>query len=336
MRATIKDIAAKANISYSTVSRALNNKYGVNPRTREKVLRIADEINYLPNAIARGLVSKQTNTIGLVIPDIRNPFFPEVASGIGESAAENGYNVFLCDSNWSKDREEQYIKLLAERRVDGLIVAPIGDSIDGLKTIIEGMLPVVYVSRAPVNTNHSYVAIDNVRGGFLATKHLIENGYEPIGFIGATEDSVTTNERYMGYQRAFEQYSIPIDNKFIRNGDFKQKSGYDIMQKMIKDGTSPRALFAVNDLFALGAIQAIKDAGLRVPGDIAVVGFDDIPVASLQEVQLTTILQPKFQMGRIAFEMLLEAIESGKKDHSGKNGRKVILEPELIVRKSSR
>ena len=201
MRATIKDIAAKANISYSTVSRALNNKYGVDPGTREKVLHIADEINYLPNAIARGLVNKQTNTIGLVIPDLRNPFFPEVASGIGESAAENGYNVFLCDSNWSKEREEEYIKLLAERRVDGLIVAPIGNSIDGLTAIMKDMLPVVYVSRAPENTNHSYVVIDNVRGGFLATKHLIESGYESIGFIGATEDSATYAERYMGYQR---------------------------------------------------------------------------------------------------------------------------------------
>lgn len=335
MRATIKDIAVKANISYSTVSRALNNKYGVNPGTREKILRIADEINYLPNAIARGLVSKQTKTIGLVIPDLRNPFFPEVASGIGESAAENGYNVFLCDSNWSREREEQYIKLLAERRVDGLIVAPIGNSIDGLKTITKDMLPVVYVSRAPANTNHSYVVIDNVRGGFLATKHLIESGYESIGFIGATEDSATSDERYIGYQRAFEQYSMAIDENFIKIGDFKQKSGYDILQKMIHNGNYPRSFFVVNDMLALGAIQAVKDSGLKVPEDIAIVGFDDIPVASLQEVQLTTILQPKFVMGKIAFEMLLEVIESNEEDHSGENGRKVILEPELIVRKSS-
>ncbi len=336
MRATIKDIAAKANVSYSTVSRALNNKYGVDPDTREKVLRIADEINYLPNAIARGLVNRQTNTIGLVIPDLRNPFFPEVASGIGEAAAENGYNVFLCDSNWSKEREENYIKLLAERRVDGLIVAPIGNSIDGLKTIMKGMLPVVYVSRTPENTNHSYVVIDNIRGGFLATKHLIESGYESIGFIGATEDSATSDERYMGYQTAFKQYSMLIDNNFIRNGDFKQKSGYDILQKMIHNNAYPRSLFAVNDLLALGAIQAAKDAGLGVPEDIAVVGFDDIPIASLREVQLTTIIQPKFEMGRIAFDMLLEAIESSEEDHSGEKGRKVILEPELVVRKSSR
>lgn len=332
MKTTIKDIALKAKVSYSTVSRAMNNKKGVNRTTRKKILRIADELNYLPNAIARGLVNKQTNTIGLVIPDIRNPFFPEVASAIGEFASKNDYSVFLCDSNWSFQREKKYIKLLAEQRVDGLIIAPIANSIDGLDSIMKGMLPIVYIDRAPLNTKHSSVVIDNVRGGYLATKHLIENGYESIGFIGSTDDSATSEERYRGYIEAFNKYHLAINDNFIINSDFKQKSGYDIMKKMILNENYPRSIFVVNDLLAMGAMQAVKDAGLRVPDDIAVVGFDDIPVASLSEVRLTTILQPKYEMGKIAFEMLLKSI---KTQDQNTTFNKVILEPELIIRNTS-
>jgi LacI family transcriptional regulator len=332
MDTTIKDIAEQANVSYATVSRALNDKYGVKASTRSKVLEVAKRMNYRPNAIARGLVRKQTNTIGLIIPDIKNPFFPEVAGGIEECANDFGYNVFLCNTNWSIEREEQYINLLSERRVDGLIVAPISNSAKPLEEIIHEDIPVVYVSRAPRDTDRSYVVIDNVRGGFLATKHLIEAGYETIGFIGASADSSTADERLEGYRMAFEKYGIAFSEKYVKQGDFKQKSGYILVKEMIGNNDYPRGLFAANDLLALGAIQAVKDAGLRVPEDIAVVGFDDIPIASLQEIQLSTIYQPKYEMGRIAFEILVEIIKKGE---NGISTRKVMLEPDLIVRKSS-
>ena len=332
MDTTIKDIAEQANVSFATVSRALNNKYGVKQDTRRKVLEVARNLNYRPNAIARGLVTKQTNTIGLIIPDIKNPFFPEVAGGIEECAADLGYNVFLCNTNWSQEREEQYIDLLSERRVDGLIVAPTGDSIDLLDDVIHEKLPVVYVSRAPEGTDRSYVVIDNVRGGFLATKHLIEAGYRTIGFIGASQDEATCGERFEGYRTAFEKYGMTIADKYVKQGDFKQKSGYNLVREMLDGGDYPRAIFAVNDLLALGAIQAVKNKGLRVPEDIAVVGFDDIPVASLQEIQLSTINQPKYEMGRTALELLVEIIKKGE---DRVPTRKVMLEPELIVRRSS-
>lgn len=332
MDTTIKDIAEQANVSFATVSRALNNKYGVKQDTRRKILEVARDLNYRPNAIARGLVTKQTSTIGLIIPDIKNPFFPEVAGGIEESAANLGYNVFLCNTNWSQEREEQYINLLSERRVDGLIVAPTGDSIDLLDDVIHEKLPVVYVSRAPEGTDRSYVVIDNVRGGFLATKHLIEAGYRTIGFIGASQDEATCAERFEGYEAAFEKYGMTIADKYVKQGDFKQRSAHNLVTEMLDVGDYPRAIFAVNDLLALGAIQAVKNKGLRVPEDIAVVGFDDIPVASLQEIQLSTINQPKYEMGRTAFELLVEIIKKGE---GRVPTRKVMLEPELIVRRSS-
>ncbi len=332
METTIRDIAEQANVSFATVSRALNDKYGVKPDTRRRVLEIARALNYRPNAIARGLVNKQTKTIGLIIPDIKNPFFPEVAGGIEECAADLGYNVFLCNTNWSDEREEQYIDLLSERRVDGLIVAPTGASIDLLDDVIHEKLPVVYVSRAPEGTHRSYVVIDNVRGGFLATKHLIEAGHRTIGFIGASQDEATCRERFEGYTMAFEKYGMTVADKYIKQGDFKQQSGSDLVKEMLEGEDYPGGIFAVNDLLALGAVEAVKNAGLRVPEDIAVVGFDDIAIASLQEIQLSTINQPKYQMGRIAVEMLVEIIKKGEDNVPT---RKVMLEPTLIVRRSS-
>ncbi len=332
MDTTIKDIAEKLNISYSTVSRALNNKYGVKAETREKILEASKEMNYHPNAIARGLVNRQTHTIGLIIPDIKNPFYPEIAGGIEEIAADSGYNVFLCNTNWSKDRENQYINLLSERRVDGIIAAPVSSSVRNLEMNVHKRIPLVYVSKAPEDTDNSFVVIDDVRGGFLATKHLIESGYETIGFIGAADGDINTDERFKGYVTAFEKFGMVPDDKYVRCGDFRQTTGYNIIRSMIKENDYPRAIFAENDLIALGVIQAVKDLGLKVPGDIAIVGFDDIPIASMQEIQLSTICQPKYQMGKIAFENLLEIIKGNNKENSS---RKVILEPELIVRSSS-
>jgi LacI family transcriptional regulator, galactose operon repressor len=332
LETTIRDIAEQANVSFATVSRALNNKYGVKPATRKRVLEVARDLDYRPNAIARGLVKNQTNTIGLIIPDIKNPFFPEVAGGIEECAASLGYNVFLCNTNWSGEREAQYIELLSQRRVDGLIVAPTGDSIHVLDNIIHANLPVVYVSQAPEGTDRSFVVIDNVRGGFLATKHLIETGHGTIGFIGAPQDEVTCRERFEGYVMAFEKYGMTVEDRYVKQGDFSQTSGYDPVKEMLDSGDYPRGIFAANDLLAVGAIEAVKSAGMKVPEDIAVVGFDDIAIASLQEIQLSTINQPKYQMGKLALEILVEIIRKGE---DGTPTRKVMLEPELIVRRSS-
>lgn len=332
MNVTIKDIARKANVSYATVSRALNNKEGVNEETRQRIIRIAQEMGYKPNAIARGLVKRHTNTIGLVIPDITNPFFPEVARGVEDAANEQGYSILLCNTNWEQEREETYINLLMEKRVDGIIIAPISKDTNYIEDLLGDHFPLVYVSRVPEGTQNSFVVIDNTRGGFLATKHLIEQGYKKIGYIGGTKGSASSQDRFKGYQLAFEKYGIEYEPRFIVSGDFKRETGYNIMKKLLEGPEYPDAVFAENDLLALGAMQAIREKGLKIPQDIAVVGFDDIPFASFPEVQLTTICQPKYEMGRIAAQILMDKLTQKK----GKNtDRKVILEPELIVRKSS-
>jgi LacI family transcriptional regulator len=329
---TIKDIARRANVSYATVSRALNNKSGVRETTRRRILELAEELCYTPNAIARGLVKKQTHTLGLIIPDITNPFYPEVARGIEEEAAREGFSIVLCNTNWEPYREVHYLKLLSEKRVDGIILATIHSEVKAVESGVTGKIPVVYVSNAPHGSEHSFVVIDNILGGFLATEHLIECGYRTIGFIGSTEDSLTIEERLEGYRRALSKHGLPAPEKYIRLGDFKQQTGYRIIRQMVDSGDYPRAIFAENDLLALGVLQGVKASGLSVPGDVAVVGFDDIPFAGFPEVQLTTIYQPKYEMGRKAVEILLKRIR-----HPGetRKAEKLYLEPRLVVRKSS-
>jgi len=212
----------------------------------------------------------------------------------------------------------------------------------------------VYACEVPRKTDRSYVAIDNVRGGFLATKHLIEAGYERIGFIGGIIEAGSTNERLEGFKLAFERYGLPVDDRFIRLDHFDQDSGARIIKEMIDRGDYPRAVFAENDLLALGVIQGVRSAGLSVPGDVAVIGFDDIPIASFQEVQLTTVLQPKYEIGKTAVKILLDEIDLSQEligegrparvkgsrrgeasnDHRAGPTR-VIIEPRLIVRKTS-
>lgn len=334
MEVTIKDIAREANVSYATVSRALNNKRGVRESTRRRVLELAVEMSYTPNAIARGLVKKQTHTLGLIIPDITNPFYPEVARGIEDGAAERGFSIFLCNTNWEREREVDYLRLLAEKRVDGIVLAPIDNEVEAVEYRFAGKIPVVYVSNAPHRTRHSFVVIDNVLGGFLATEHLIQAGYRTVGFVGSTEDSLTIEERLKGYRRALKKHGLPVENKYIRLGEFKQESGYRIVRRMIAEEDYPRAIFAENDLLALGILQGAKASGLSVPEDVAVVGFDDIPFASFPEVQLTTINQPTYKMGRKAVEILLEQIAALKRPPSSLP-RQIYLEPRLIVRQSS-
>jgi LacI family transcriptional regulator len=304
----------------------------VKAETRKRILEEARRVNYRPNAIARGLVKKQTHSIGLLIPDITNPFYPEVARGVEDAALEVGYSVFLCNTNWEEDREEQYIELLSSKRVDGLIIAPVSDSTTNLQKLLRS-LPVVYVSTSSVESHESYVTIDNVKGGYLATEHLIQQGKTPVAFIGSTEDSHTLRERLEGYKEALKDYNQPIDERYIRFGDFKRETGSRFIKKMVQEGAKPKGVFGENDLLAIGILQGAKEIGLSVPDDLAVVGFDDIPLASFPEISLSTIAQPKYEMGRYAVEILLKRVGLDREVVFPR--QRLILEPRLVRRKST-
>ncbi|MEJ2641804.1 MAG: LacI family DNA-binding transcriptional regulator [Desulfosarcinaceae bacterium] len=280
MAPTIKDIAQEAGVSYATVSRALNNKYGVKPDTRRRIMAVARARGYTPNGVARGLVKRETHSIGLIIPDISNPFFPQVASGVEDAAKERGYSVFLCNTNYESEREAHYLKLLVEKRVDGIILASGFQSGEASANALTGAIPLVSLCARFDTVQSSFVVIDNERGGFLATRHLIEQGYNSIGFIGTQSDGLSEDQRFKGYRLALEKFNLPYSEQLIFAGDLKRETAYKIIRRIIASGDYPRALFVENDLMALGVIQGIKEAGLKVPQDIAVVGFDDIAFAS--------------------------------------------------------
>ena len=260
----------------------------------------------------------------MIIPDISNPFFPQVASGVEDGAKEKGYSIFLCNTNYESDQEARYLQLLIEKRVDGIILSSGFQASGTINPLLMGSIPIVSLCTRFENIKNSFVVIDNERGGFIATKHLIEQGYPTVGYIG------TQGQRFKGYLQALEKFNIPFDNRFVFSGDLKRETGYKITKRLIADQHFPRALFVENDLMALGTIQGIKESGLRVPDDIAVVGFDDISFASFPEIGLTTVRQPKYEMGRLAANILLDSIIK-----STKEPKKHILEPKLIVRTSS-
>jgi LacI family transcriptional regulator len=328
---TIKDIAKQAGVSYATVSRALNNHTEINIETRKKVLRIAKEAGYQPNAIARGLVKKETQTLGLLIPDIINPFFAEVARWIEDTAIENGYTIFLCNTNWSLERESNYLNVLRQKQVDGILIAPASEKIEHLKKILsQWSKNIVAITRMNIS-NVTSVLIDNVQGARMAVEHLIGRGHRRIAFIGGLIDISANQERLQGYQEALAVNGIEPNRDYIVSGDFKRESGHQIMHKLLNLKERPDAVFAANDLLALGAIQAIREAGLTIPGDMAVSGFDDIEFAALPEIQLTTVSQPKYEMGKLALLTLINQIKNEEKTVA----KKIMLEPTLIVRKTT-
>lgn len=332
MKATIKDIAEVAGISYSSVSRALNGLKGVSEVTRQKVKKIAEELDYTPNAVARGLVQKQTGTLGLILPDITNPFYPEVARGVEERASLAGYNTFFCNTNYDLLKEESYLLNLMQKRVDGIILAPVSSQSNFVEQRKQMPVPFVYLGNTPERTEYSFVIADNIRGGYLATRTLIEKGYRRIGFISGEDEESPVGGRYAGYKEAMDRYNIEVDDVYTRFGNWRLKSGYDIIKQMIDSGAYPEAVIAGNDILAMGILQGIKDKGLSVPEDIAVIGFDDIPHASWPAINLSTIRQPKSRMGIAAVEILLEQLQTTNGEGASFKAKKIILDPELIIR----
>lgn len=333
MRVTIKDIAEKANISYPSVSRALSGKPGVSSKTREKVLKIAKEMNYQPNALARSLVQKRTSTIGLIIPDILNPYFPEIAKGVEDEAHSKNLSVFLCNSDWDENREEAYINQLIANRVDGIIIFPISSgNTSEIRRIAGKNLPVVILGSSQAEDVSVSISIDDVLGAKLSVEHLLNKKYRKLAFIGGKPGLSSVEDRLTGFKKAHENGGLSVEKKMIVESGFTFDSGYKAMNDLIDKELIPDAVFAENDVIAMGVIQALRIRGLRVPEDIAVSGFDDIPMASMVGIDLTTVRQPKYEMGKMAV-IELYSILSGDSDLNV--NKRLVLEPKLIIRKTS-
>lgn len=328
MAVTLKDIARMAGVSYATVSRALSNHPDVSPETREKIKRIAKEMNYVPDPSARGLKGKSTNMIGLVVPDISNPFFSELALGVESFANEHGYCVFLCNTNWDYEREKTYVDILKAKRVDGLIVSSVIENATHHKRL---SLPLVYITEGPKSDDIYYVGIDNKTGTMLGVEYLIKLGHKDIVYIGGSEKTSTNRERFEGYSETMQKHGYTIKASIRTSDSFSLESGYKAAMEMLIKSEIPTAVFAVNDIVALGVIQAVEEFGLKVPEDISVIGFDDIAFSSMHRIKLTTVSQPKFEMGRLSAELLINLIKRG---HIAQKIN--IVQPNLIIRNTCR
>jgi LacI family transcriptional regulator len=330
----IKDIARMANVSHTTVSRALNNKSRIKNETKEKILSIARELNYQPNFIARGLVMKRTKTLGLVITTIANPFYIELSQGIETTARSLGYNIILCSTNYDLSVEKQHIDMLRSKGVDGIIFtsAHMGDP--NIVGLAEEEFHIILVNRRTyhpmVRGKVDYVGVDNILGGFLAVEHLIRLGHKRIGVIGGSSESSVGFERLEGGKKALATYGVEMIGDYFLEGDFLKGSGYQGGKEFLKMAEPPTAIFATNDYMALGTYQAIVEAGLKIPENMALIGFNDIEFTSMRGIELTTVGQKKYEMGALAVKTLVERVEGEEVGPP----KEIILEPELIIRKT--
>ena len=328
-RTSIKDIARKARVSHSTVSRALQGSPLVNAATAKRIRRIAEQTGYRASAAARSLVMGRSHTIGVVVTHIADPFVAAVVNGIEDTAEQQGYSVFLANSNAEPDRELRVVRSFEERRVDGIIVT--SSRVGALYLpVMEGMrVPVVLLNNQhPSDLAHS-VIINNVEASIEATRHLIQLGHRRIAYIGDRLGYQSDTERREGYRRGLREADIRWAQELAVSGDGKPEGAERAMAQLLALNPRPTAVFCYNDMSALGAMRQIRAAGLKVPEDFSVVGFDDLYLSQYLDPPLTTVRQPMRQMGRMAMETLLEIFDGQRSAHN------LRVPGELIVRGST-
>lgn len=334
-RSTIKDVAEKAGVSIATVSRVVNQIPGhYNSETKKRIVKTIESLNYQPNLIARSLRSSKTQTVGFVVPELQ-PFFAEILKGVQYVANKKGYSIVLCDTDYDPRQEAAYVDSLLERRVDGgIFTSGMIQNQHILRLKKEG-IPIVLIEKFIKDSDIPGVVIDNISAAKKAVKHLIESGYRDIGFISAPVEMVPFKDRFEGYKRTLHENMIPYNssNVHIKDNIGREgvRDGYQLMERIISRGNYPGAFFIVSDTLAIGAMKAIRDSGMKVPDDIAIVGFDDIEMASFCEPPLTTMAQPKYEMGVKGMELLVKAM-SGIKLRK----KEIKLGVELVVRESCR
>lgn len=328
---TLDDVAKISGFSKSTVSRALRNedKY-VNPCTKKRVEEVARKLGYIPNAVARSLRSRKTTSIGVIIADICNPFFPSVVRGIEDTARKKGYNIILCNTDEKYEREKEALETLIQKRVDGLLIAPVQKKFDDLLELQRQKIPFVLIGRHfdPFETNH--VISDDVKGAFMAIEYLIKKSHKKIFMINGPSYISSARERMMGYKKALAENSIKFDVKLLKEGALKMEDGYRAIKKAILSKLNFTAVFAYSDLVAFGVIKGLTGQGYKVPDDIAVVGYDNIDFGFSAELPLTTVHIPKYELGSEGMKLLHKTID-GKVNKP----QKVVLDAELIIRESA-
>lgn len=324
----IGDVAAAAGVSTATVSRVLSNPDTVRPATREHVLAVMESLHYQPNALARQLRTQATKTVIVIVPDIQNSLFLEVLRGIESEAASSGYQVLIADVYGQPTLESYYVSAVQRRQVDG-ILSMSANMTQKLLDTVAGEAPIVMVLQGFENATVPFVAIDNAAAAHAMMTHLLKLGHRRTAHITSAAPLLPYQQRFESYRKTLEENGIPFDGALVGKGEPSIRGGYEQMKALLEKKADITAVFAAGDTMAIGAIQALREAGRRVPEDCAVVGFDDIELSSVLNPKLTTIRQPKFQIGQQAFKTLLALMKKEPVPNS-----QVLLPYDLVIRES--
>lgn len=327
---TIRDVARHAGVSIATVSATINGTAHVSPELQERVRQAITAVSYHPDGIARSLKKRATQTLGLIISDITNPFFTALVRGIEDAANARGHAVMLCNTDERLEKEQAYLALLRSRRVDGVIMAPAGAVEDYQRFILDAQAPVVFVDRRIPTVPADAVVVDNVAGARQAIAHLLALGHRRIGAITGLPQISTTLERVQGYRDALAAAGVSMDPELLRDGYSRLVGGHEAGRALLELPRRPTAIFATNNLMAIGLMRAVAERGLRCPEDVSVACFDDFEWASVFQPRLTTVAQPSYDMGRTAVELLFARLDGT----SPVGPQEVVLSPTLVVRDS--
>ncbi|HEY5561941.1 MAG TPA: LacI family DNA-binding transcriptional regulator [Clostridiaceae bacterium] len=322
----IKDIAIECRVSATTVSRALNNSKEISKKTRERILKTCEDRGYIPNSAARSLILNKTNMIGLLIPDITNQYYAYVSKGVSSYLEKLGYGLVFCNSDRNKENENRYIDFLAQRRVDGIILIPVKPKAEDYEKIIKNV-PLVMADNYVNDLEISYVGNDNYAGARKIVTHMLRQGYRRIGVILGDESSSASNERLMAYKDVLIENNIESNDEILIHSKATFEDGFNLAEILVRQKVD--AIFTINDSVAMGVMKYCHINNIQIPKDIGIAGYDDIEQAAMLPVPLTTVHQRKFELGRTVAKILIDEINNNQ---SAK--QKVILQPELIIRKS--
>jgi LacI family transcriptional regulator len=329
--ANIRDVAKRAGVAPITVSRYINNSGYCSLEARNRIKAAIAELGYIPNRLASGLRSKHTNTLALVLTDITNPFFTTIARGVEDTASDAGYTVIFCNTDESVSEEQKYLHMLLEQRVDGILLVPALSTSDSVSFIQAHNTPIVVLDRRVSGVKVDVVRCDSEMGAYELTRLLLSLGHRHISILSGPMGVSTAEDRVAGCQRALSEADIQDHGWQKYYGLFTQQSGYEMTCKALANSPKPTALFAANNFIAIGALKAMQDLGVRVPEDVALVGFDDLPPALITFPFLTVAAQPAYEMGRKATRILLDKISAEAADEF----QEVILPADIVVRRSS-
>jgi len=336
MSVTINDIAKAAKVSHATISRVLNNSGYVKDETRKRVQKIIKDLNYTPSAIARSLSRSKTNTIGVIIPDINNPFFGEIIKGITQIADEHNLNIILCDTDDDKDKELKAINVLKQQRIQGLLITTTvykdpsnKENLNALKNL---GIPIILIDGHVEYLDFSGVFIDHKKGAYDATTTLIKAGHTKIAIITGNMNSRPAKERLLGYEKALLASNIPLQNKYIFCGDYKYETAYEITNQILEMDNRPTAIFVTSNTMILGCIKAFYEKKLEVPRDMAIIGFDKLDMLNIIGMNISFINGPSMELGRIGMKMLLDDLNS-EIDHKVK---RITILPEIVLKGSEK